>query len=153
MGRVLRRGPFFFYLDWKNIMSNALRIWNNWVSLSSQAAMLPLHTQGVIALRLMRIAGGALARSDAEATRMGTEAEATRMGTEKVQAVREAQAVAPFGSITGNRRQIAKKSRAGGNRRRIAKKSMAGRNRRHIAKKVAGVYKKRGRGNRRRLTR
>ena len=144
MGRVLRRGPFFFYLDWKNIMSNALRIWNNWVSLSSQAAMLPLHTQGVIALRLMRIAGGALARSDAEAT---------RMGTEKVQAVREAQAVAPFGSITGNRRQIAKKSRAGGNRRRIAKKSMAGRNRRHIAKKVAGVYKKRGRGNRRRLTR
>jgi hypothetical protein len=125
-------------------MSNAFRIWNNWVSLSSQAAMLPLHTQGVIALRLMRIAGGALARS---------EAEATRLGTERVQAVGEAQTVAPVGSITGNRRHIAKKSRAGGNRRHIAKKSMAGRNRRHIPKKVAGVYKKRVRGNRRRLTR
>jgi hypothetical protein len=80
---------------------------------------------------LMRIAGGALARS---------EAEATRLGTERVQAVGEAQAVAPVGSITGNRRHI-------------AKKSMAGRNRRHIPKKVAGVYKKRVRGNRRRLTR
>ena len=112
-------------------MSNAFRIWNNWVSLSSQAAMLPLHTQGVIALRLMLFAGGALARS---------EAEATRMGTERVQGVGEAQAVAPVGSITGNRRHI-------------AKKSMAGRNRRHIPKKVAGVYKKRVRGNRRRLTR
>jgi hypothetical protein len=144
MGRVLAAGPLSLYPDWKNIMSNAFRIWNNWVSLSSQAAMLPLHTQGVIALRLMRIAGGALARS---------EAEATRLGTERGQAVGEAQAVAPVGSITGNRRHIAKKSRAGGNRRHIAKKSMAGRNRRHIPKKVAGVYKKRVRGNRRRLTR
>src|SRR4030095_2064451 len=137
-------GLLSLYPDWKNIMSNAFRIWNNWVSLSSQAAMLPLHTQGVIALRWMRIAGGALARS---------EAEATRLGTERVQAVGEAQAVAPVGSITGNRRPIAKKSREGGNRRHIAKKSMAGRNRRHIPKKVAGVYKKRVRGNRRRLTR
>ena len=100
-------------------MSNAFRIWNNWVSLSSQAAMLPLQTQSVIALRLMRIAGGALARS---------EAEATRMGTEKVQALGEAQPIAPVGS-------------------------MAGSNRRNIAKKVAGVYKKRVRGNRRRVTR
>ena len=142
MGRVL--AAHCLYTGLENIMSNAFRIWNNWVSLSSQAAMLPLHTQGVIALRLMRIAGGALARS---------EAEATRMGTERVQGVGEAQAVAPVGSITGNRRHIAKKSRAGGNRRHIAKKLMAGRNRRHIPKKVAGVYKKRVRGNRRRLTR
>ena len=125
-------------------MSNAFRIWNNWVFLSSQAAMLPLQTQSVIALRLMRIAGGALARS---------EAEATRMGTEKVQALGEGQPVAPVGSMTGrNRRHIAKKSMANRNRRDIAKKSMAGRNRRHIAKKVAGVYKKRVRANRRRLT-
>jgi hypothetical protein len=54
--------------------------------------------------------------------------EATRMVTEKVQALGEAQAVAAVGSMTG-------------------------RNRRHIAKKVAGGYKKRVRGNRRRLTR
>ncbi len=54
--------------------------------------------------------------------------EATRMVTEKVQALGEAQAVAAVGS-------------------------MRGRNSRHIAKKVIGVYKKRVRGNRRRLTR
>jgi len=89
-------------------MINALGIWNNWVSLSSQAAMLPLQTQSVIALRLMRIAGGALARS---------EAEATRMGMEKVQTLGEAQLVAPVEPMTGR------------NLRRIAKKSMASRNR------------------------
>jgi hypothetical protein len=114
-------------------MINALGIWNNWVSLSSQAAMLPLRTQSVIALRLMRIAGGALARPGAEAT---------RMGTEKVQALGETQLVAPVEPMTGrNPRRIAKKS------------SMARRNRRHIAKKVAGGHKKRVGGNRRRLTR
>jgi hypothetical protein len=141
-------------------MINALGIWNNWVSLSSQAAMLPLRTQSVIALGLMRIAGGALARS---------EAEATRMGTEKVQALGDAQLVAPqlvapqlvasqlvapVEPMTGRHpRRIAKKSMASRNRRIAKKSSMARRNRRHIAKKVAGVYKKRVRGNRRRLTR
>jgi hypothetical protein len=130
-------------------MINALGIWNNWVSLSSQAAMLPLRTQSVIALGLMRIAGGALARS---------EAEATRMGTEKVQALGDAQLVAPqlvapVEPMTGRHpRRIAKKSMASRNRRIAKKSSMARRNRRHIAKKVAGVYKKRVRGNRRRLT-
>ena len=102
----------------KDTMSNAFRVWNNWFSVSSQTAMLALEAQSVIALRLMRIAGGgALARS-----------EATCMVTEKVQAFGEAQAVAAVGSVTG-------------------------RNRRHIAKKVVGVYKKRVRGNRRRLAR
>ena len=122
-------------------MSNAFRVWNDWVSVSSQAAMVAVETQSVIALRLMHIAaGGALARS-----------EPTRMGAEKVQALGEAQAVAPVGSMTGrNRRHVAKKSMTGRIRRR---KSMAGRNRRHIAKKAAGVYKKRVRGNRRRLAR
>jgi hypothetical protein len=130
-------------------MINALGIWNNWVSLSSQVAMLPLRTQSVIALGLMRIAGGALARS---------EAEATRMGTEKVQALGDAQLVAPqlvapVEPMTGRHpRRIAKKSMASRNRRIAKKSSMARRNRRHIAKKVAGVYKKRVRGNRRRLT-
>ena len=93
-------------------------MWNDWLSLSSQTAMLAFEAQSVIALRLMRIAGGgALARS-----------EATRMVTEKVQALGEAQAVAAVGSLTGRKR-------------------------RHIAKKVVGVYKKRVRGNRRRLAR
>jgi hypothetical protein len=125
-------------------MINALGIWNNWVSLSSQAAMLPLRTQSVIALQLMRIAGGALARS---------EAEATRMGTEKVQALGEAQLVAPIEQITGrNPRRIAK-SMASRNRRIAKKSSMARRNRRHVAKKVAGGHKKRVGGNRRRLAR
>jgi hypothetical protein len=115
----------------KDQMSNAFRVWNNWFSLASQAAMLPWQTQHVIAFRLMRLAGGgALARSDA-----------TRMVTEKEQALGEEQAVAAVGSVTGR------------NRRHVAKKSMAGRNRRHIAKKVGGVYKKRVRGNRRRLAR
>src|SRR6185295_16046216 len=113
--------------------------------LSSQAAMLPLRTQSVIARRLMHIAGGALAPS---------EAEATRMGTEKVQALGEAQLVAPIEPMTGRSpRRIAKKSMASRNRRIAKKSSMARRNRRHIAKKVAGVYKKRVRGDRRRLTR
>jgi hypothetical protein len=79
--------------------------------------MLALEAQSVIALRLMRIAGGgALARS-----------EATRMVTEKVQALGEAQAVAAVGPVTGRNN--------------------------HVAKKVVGVYKKRVRGNRRRLAR
>ena len=39
-------------------MSNAFRVWNNWFSVSSQTAMLALEAQSVIALRLMRIAGG-----------------------------------------------------------------------------------------------
>ena len=112
-------------------MSNAFQVWNSWFSLASQAALLPLQTQSVIALRLMRLAGGgALARS-----------EGTPMVTEKEQALEEEQAVPAGGSVTGR------------NRRHIAKKSMAGRNRRHTAKKVVGVYKKRVRGNRRRLAR
>ena len=53
--------------------------------------------------------------------------EATRMVTEKVQALGEAQAVAAVGAVTG-------------------------RNSGHIAKKVVGVYKKRVRRNRKRLT-
>jgi hypothetical protein len=54
--------------------------------------------------------------------------EVARMTTEKVQALGEAQAAAVVGSVTG-------------------------RNSHHIAKKVVRVYKKRVRGNRRRLTR
>ena len=56
------------------------------------------------------------------------QSETTRMITEKVQALGEAQTAAAIGAVSG---------RSG----------------RQIAKKVAGVYKKRVRGNRRRLTR
>ncbi|MFY9754507.1 MAG: hypothetical protein WAK37_01040 [Pseudolabrys sp.] len=99
-------------------MSNALRLWNSWFTVSSQTALLALEAQSVIALRCLRVAGGgALAQS-----------ETTRMITEKVQALGEAQTAAAIGAVSG---------RSG----------------RQIAKKVAGVYKKRVRGNRRRLTR
>jgi hypothetical protein len=99
-------------------MNNALRIWNGWFSVSSQAALLALEAQSVIALRIMRVAsGGALAQS-----------EMSRMVTEKMQAFGEAQTAAAIGSITA-------------------------RDSRHVAKKVLGVYKKRVRGNRRRLSR
>ena len=65
-------------------MLNAMRAWNAWFALSSQAALLGLEAQGVIALRLMRLAaGGALAES-----------EASRMIAEKVEALGEAQTAA-----------------------------------------------------------
>jgi hypothetical protein len=123
-------------------MINALGIWANWVSLSSQAAMWPLQTQSVIALRLMRMAGASVP----------SEAEATRMEAEKVQALGEAAQPVERVDSMRNHRHIPKKSMAS-RTRGIAKKSMARRNRRHIGKKVAGVHKKRVRGNRRRLTR
>ena len=56
------------------------------------------------------------------------QSEMTRMVTEKVHALGEAQTAAAVGSVTG-------------------------RTSRHITKKVVGVYKKRVRANRRRLTR
>ena len=98
-------------------MLNAMRTWNTWFALSSQAVLLGFEAQRVMALRFMRFAaGGALAQT-----------EAGRMITEKVQALGEAQAAATVATIKG-------------------------RNSRHVATKVLGVYKKRVRGNRRRLT-
>jgi hypothetical protein len=98
-------------------MPSAMRTWNAWFALSSQAALLALEAQHVIALRLMRlVAGGALAES-----------EAGRMITEKVEAFGEAQAAA-------------------------AVASMKGRDSDRVAKKALGVYRKRVRRNRRRLS-
>ena len=92
-------------------------MWSAWFALSSQAVLLGFEAQAVVALRLVRFAGGgSKARS-----------EASRMYTEKVQAFGEAQTAAAIASIKG-------------------------RNSRHVATKVLGVYKKRVRGNRRRLT-
>ena len=98
-------------------MLNAVRAWNAWFELASQAVLLGLEAQRVIALRLMRLAaGGALAES-----------EASRMITEKVEALGEAQTVAAIST-------------------------MGGRTSRQVAKSVFGVYKKKVRRNRRRLS-
>ena len=96
---------------------SAMRTWNAWFALSSQAALLGLEAQGVMALRFIRFAaGGPVSRSEKD-----------RMVTEKVQALAEAQTAA-------------------------ANATMRGANSRQVAKKVLGVYKKRVRRNRRRLS-
>jgi hypothetical protein len=100
------------------VMSKPLSAWNAWLALSSQAAMLSLEAQGVVALRIMRLAAGG-ARGQAEAQ---------RMMTEKFAAFAEAQTAAVAGAIEGTDSH-------------------------RIGKKVLGVYKKRVRGNRRRLSR
>jgi hypothetical protein len=65
-------------------MLNTMRTWNAWLTLSSQAALLGLEAQSVMALRFIRLAaGGPLARS-----------ETGRMITEKVKALGEAQTAA-----------------------------------------------------------
>src|SRR5580700_12191629 len=99
-------------------MSNPMQMWNDWCTLSVQAARLGWEAQGVMALRVMRMATQP-ARSQPEAR---------LMVTEKVAALGEAQAAA-VGAVVG-----------GGKSHRVAKK-------------VLGVYKKRVRANRRRLTR
>jgi hypothetical protein len=95
-----------------------MQMWNDWCALSVQAARLGWEAQGVMALRVMRMA--------AHPARNQTEAR--RMVTEKVAALGEAQAAA------------------------VAAVIKSGKNHR-VAKKVLGVYKKRVRANRRRLTR
>ena len=99
-------------------MSHPLQAWNAWCALSLQAARLGWEAQGVIALRMMRLATPSA----------GAGTEARRMVTEKVAALAEAQAAAATLALKG------------------------GKNHR-VAKKVLGVYKKRVRANRRRLTR
>jgi hypothetical protein len=99
-------------------MSNPMQVWSDWCALSLQTAKLGWEAQGVMALRVMRMATQP-ARSQTEAR---------RMVTEKVAALGEAQAAAVAAVMKG------------------------GKNHR-VAKKVLGVYKKRVRANRRRLTR
>ncbi|HUI13826.1 MAG TPA: hypothetical protein VL048_10210 [Xanthobacteraceae bacterium] len=94
------------------------RLWNPWLALSAQAALVAWEAQRVIALRLMRIAaGGARGRTEAQ-----------RMVTEKIAAAAEAQSAVAASVITGS-------------------------SGRRTAKKVLGVYHKRVRANRRRLSR
>lgn len=73
-------------------MPNQASLWNPWLALSSQAALLGLEAQRVMALRLMRMAVGG-ARGQAEAQ---------RMVTEKMAAFVEAQAAVVAGAIEGN---------------------------------------------------
>ena len=99
-------------------MSNPMEMWNSWFALSSQAARLSLEAQGVMALRLMRIAAGG----------SGAQSEAQRMVTEKVEAFAEAQAAAAAIAISGGGgRRVTKKvlavyqKRVRGNRRRLTR--------------------------------
>lgn len=57
-----------------------MQMWNAWLRLSSQAALLGLESQSVVALRMTRFAG--------------SQAEAQRMVAEKFSAFAEAQATA-----------------------------------------------------------
>ena len=98
-------------------MSNPLQAWNAWCALSLQAARLGWDAQGVIALRMMRLATPSA----------GSQTEARRMVTEKIAALAEAQTA-------------------------VASAVMKGGKSHRVAKKVLGVYKKRVRANKRRLT-
>ena len=81
-------------------MLNAMRMWGAWFALSSQAALLGFEAQAVMALRLVRLAGGGAA----------ARAEASRMYTEKVQALEEAQTTASIEAIKGgSSHHVAKK--------------------------------------------
>jgi hypothetical protein len=99
-------------------MSNPMQAWNAWCALSLQAARVGWEAQGVIALRMMRLATQGAA----------SQTEARRMVTEKVAALAEAQTTAVAAAVKGGKSH-------------------------RVAKKVLGVYKKRVRANRRRLTR
>jgi hypothetical protein len=99
-------------------MGKPTQLWNSWLALAGQTALLGMEAQQVMALRMMRLAAGG-ARGQAEAQ---------RMVTEKFAALAEAQAAAFAGAIGGG-----KPVNAG--------------------KKALGVYRKRVRANRRRLTR
>jgi hypothetical protein len=90
---------------------------NPWFAFSFQAARLGWEAQSVMALRLMRLAGGG----------SSGQSEGCHMVTEKVAALAEAQTAAAIVAIKGG-------------------------NGREVARKVLNVYKKRVRGNKRRLS-
>ncbi len=97
-------------------MPNPMLAWNAWCALSLQAARLGWEAQGVIALRMMRLA----------TQRAGGQTEAPRMVTEKVAALAEAQATAAAAVVKGAKdHHVAKKvlgvykKRDRANRRRL----------------------------------
>ncbi len=99
-------------------MPNPTQMWNPWLALSSQAALLGWEAQRVIALRLMRLAAGGVRGH----------AEVQRMMTEKLAAAAEAQAAAMAGAIEGGTsHRVGKKvlsvykKRVRANRRRLSR--------------------------------
>ena len=67
-------------------MPNPMQMWNDWFALSMQTAKLGWEAQGVMALRVMRMA----------ARNPGSQTEARRMVTEKVAALAEASLLPPL---------------------------------------------------------
>ena len=99
-------------------MSNPMQIWNDWCALSVQAARLGWEAQGVMALRVMRMA----------TQPAHSQTEARRMVTEKVVAFGEAQAAATAAAIKGGKSdRVAKKvlgvykKRVHANKRRLTR--------------------------------
>jgi len=99
-------------------MSNPIRVWNDWCALSFQTARLTWEAQGVIALRMMRLAAPGPRGQN----------ESRRMVTEKVAALAEAQTAAVATALTGGGApRAAKKAlavykkRVRANRRRLSR--------------------------------
>ena len=97
-------------------MANPMQMWNSWFTLSCQAAQLGWEAQEVIALRMMRLAGGGAV----------AETETRRMISEKAAALAEAQGAAVASAVMGGQsHHVAKKvlgvykKRVQGNRRRL----------------------------------
>jgi hypothetical protein len=103
-------------------MSNPMQMWNAWLRLSSQAALLGLESQSVVALRMMRFAGGGA----------GSQAEAQRMAAEKFSAFAEAQAAAAAAVMGSGANHDAGKKVLAVYRRRVR------RNRRRLINAAAG---------------
>jgi len=102
-------------------MSDLMRMWNAWCSLSLQTARLAWEAQGVVALRCMQIAS--------ESAR-GRQSETHRMVTEKIGALIEAQAAAATAAISGRSHRVVKKALA------VYKKRVR-RNKQRLARKLA----------------
>jgi hypothetical protein len=102
---------------WRGNASLEMHMLNPWLAFSFQAVRLGWEAQNVMALRLMRLAGG-----DAPG-----QSEAHLMVTEKVAALTEAHIAGTTAAVKGG-------------------------NGLNVAKKVMSVYKKRVRGNKRRLS-
>jgi hypothetical protein len=83
------------------LMSNLMRLWNAWYSLSMQTARLAWDAQGVVALRWIQVA-----RESAR----GRQSETHRMVTEKMAALTEAQAAVATAAIHGSSHRVVKKA-------------------------------------------
>jgi hypothetical protein len=96
-----------------------MQMWNDWFALSMQTARLGWEAQGVMALRVMRMA----------AQPAHSQTEARRMVTEKVEALGEAQAAVAAAAIKGGKNnRVAKKvlsvygKRVRANKRRLTRR-------------------------------